>query len=183
MFPKNGTTTATTLTIKVAFMKKMPLFLGVALAALTFASCKKELEQADSSPAIAAASTLAKPALLTTGTWQQTGLTVSTAGEGTTQAITSDIFTHVKPSMLIKSASYKDGGTFLQVRGARAGVVAAEPQAGTWRLTEAADSLIVTQANTTLRLAVTELTGSTMRLTYTQNDGGKASTYTSVFSH
>ncbi len=85
-------------------MKKMPLFLGVALAALTLASCEKELEQNSSPKSSAAASTLAKPALLATGNWHQTGLTVSAAGNGTAPTATSDLFAQARPSMLVQSA-------------------------------------------------------------------------------
>jgi hypothetical protein len=165
-------------------MKKMPLYLGAALAALSLASCEKELEKVNASPQVSAAATLAKPDLLTSGTWQQTGLTVSSPTEGSDKGVSSDMFAHVKPSALIKMVSYKADGTFSLLRGPRPGSTVAEPTAGTWRLSAAADSLILTQAQSVRRLAVTELTNTTLRLTYTQGAGaGKASTYTSVFSH
>ena len=165
-------------------MKKMPLMIGVALAALTLASCEKELEQVNSSPQSAAASLQAKPDLLTTGDWRQTGLTVSSASEGPAVIATSDLFAHARPSMLVKVAAYKADGTYSLMRGTRTGSAFAEPVNGKWRLTAAADSLIVTQGDQTRHLAVTELTASTLRLTYTENTGsGKPSTHTSVFSH
>ena len=166
-------------------MKKLPVILGVAMAALTLSSCEKELDKVESSsPQVAAASSLAKPDLLAAGTWHQTGLTVSTAVEGSDQAATSDLFAHVKPSMLVVAANYKADGSYTLVRGASAGGVVAEPINGTWRLNAAADSLIVTQAQDTKRLAVSELSANTMRLTYTQAEGGsKPTTYTTVFSH
>ncbi|GAA3964815.1 hypothetical protein GCM10022407_09210 [Hymenobacter antarcticus] len=158
--------------------------IGVALAALTLASCEKELEQVDSSPQSAAASLQAKPDLLTTGDWHQTGLTVSSATEGSALIATSDLFAQAKPSMLVKVASYKADGTYSLMRGARAGSAFAEPVTGKWRLNAAADSLIVTQGDQTRHLAVTELTASTLSLTYTDGGAsGKPSTYTSVFSH
>lgn len=169
---------------KVVCMKKMPLFLGVALAALTLASCEKELEQVNSSPqSAAAASTLAKPDLLTTGNWRQTGLTVSSAAEGTAPAATSDLFAQARPSMLVQSAIYKSDGTYTLLRGARPGKQTAEPVSGTWRLTDAADSLILKQTDRTRRFAVAELTATTLRLTYSEGPAGKGSVYTSVFSH
>lgn len=168
---------------KVVCMKKMPLFLGVALAALTLASCEKELEQVTSSPqASAAASTLAKPDLLTTGNWRQTGLTVRAAGEGTAPAATSNLFAQAKPAMLVQNAMYKSDGTYTLLRGPRPGKQTAEPVSGTWRLTAAADSLILTQADRTRRFAVAELTATTLRLTHSEGVAGKGSVYTSVFS-
>lgn len=165
-------------------MKKMPLFLGAAAAVLTLASCEKELEQATSSPKASAASTLAKPDLLTSGNWHQTGLTMSTAVEGSDQKATSDLFSHAKPSMLVTSATYSAGGTYTLMRGARPGAQLAEPASGKWQLSTAADSLTVTQADNVRHLAVDELTATSLRLTYTEAAAnGKGATYTSVFSH
>jgi hypothetical protein len=169
--------------LRVVFMKKMPLFLGVALAALTLASCEKELEQVDSSPkSSSAAATLAKPDLLTTGSWRQTGLSVSTAGEGTAPATTADLFARARPSMLVKSAIYKSDGTFTLLRGPRPGQQTTEPMSGTWRLTSSADSLILTQDDHTRRFAVAELTATTLRITHSEGGAGKGPVYTSVFS-
>lgn len=165
-------------------MKKMPLFLGAAAAVLTLASCEKELEQATSSPQASAASTLAKPDLLTSGNWHQTGLTMSEAVEGSEQKATSDLFSHAKPSMLVTSATYSPSGTYTLLRGARPGAQLAEPTVGKWQLNATADSLLITQADHTRRLAVDELTATTLRLTYTEAAAnGKGATYTSVFSH
>ncbi len=162
----------------------MPLFLGAAAAVLTLASCEKELEQVSSSPQSSAASTLAKPDLLTSGNWHQTGLTMSTAVEGSEQKTSSDLFSHAKPSMLVTSATYSSGGTYTLLRGARPGAELAEPSSGKWQLNAAADSLTVTQADHTRHLAVDELTATTLRLTYTEAAAnGTGATYTSVFSH
>jgi hypothetical protein len=166
-------------------MKKMPLFLGVAFAALTLASCEKELEQVNTaSPQISAASTLAKPELLAASAWHQTGLTVSSSTEGSETAAVSDLFAHSKAGMLVANAVYKADGTYSQQRGAREGSPAPAPTTGTWQLSAAADSLTLTQADHKQRLAVAELTATTLRLTYSQAaDNGKVSTYTSVYSH
>lgn len=163
-------------------MKKMPLFLAVAMAALSLVSCKKEQEQAPSAPQSSAASTLVKPELLTAGNWHQTGLTVS-AAEGTNASATSDLFAHAKPAMLITTATYQPGGTYSLMRGARADGLLPNPTTGQWHLNATADSLIVTQADVTWHLAITELTATTLRLTHTEGVPGKLSTYTSVFSH
>lgn len=165
-------------------MKKMPFMIGVALAALTLASCEKELEQVDNSPKAAPATLLAKPDLLTTGGWRQTGLTVSTAVDGAAQLATSDLFAQAKPSMLVKAATYSPDGTYSLMRGSRGGNSVAEPVTGKWQFNAAADTLTVTTCDQTRRLAVTELTATTLRLTYTEEAAsGNPSTYTSTFAH
>lgn len=163
-------------------MKKVPVTLSVALAALTLFACEKEQEQVPSAPAATVASSVAKPELLATGPWHQTGFTVSGVAPTGGAPTTSDLFAHTKPSALVKSMAYNSNGTFAQVQGDRAGV-AAEPINGTWAFTPAADSLIVTGPHATRRFAVAELTATTLRLTHTEAAGdGTASTYTSVFS-
>lgn len=167
-------------------MKKMPAILAVAAAALTLASCNKEQELAapSASQSSSAASTLAKPDLLVAGSWHQTGFTVSAPVEGSNQIATSDMFAVSKPSMLVRMAAFKADGTFSQLRGARPGQAIAETTTGTWRLTAAADSLIITEPKNTRHLAVAELSANTLRLTFTQaSEGGKATTYTTVFAH
>lgn len=165
-------------------MKKVPVTLSVALAALTLFACEKEQEQAPRVAAVSAASTLAKPALLSAGPWHQTGLTVSGTNEGSDQVATSDLFAHAKPAMLVKSAAYSADGSYSVVHGNRPDGTAAEALTGKWTLSAAADSLVLASPGSTRRLAVAELTGSTLRLTYTEPAAnGKGSTYTSTFSH
>lgn len=164
-------------------MKKIPLFLGVAVAAFALASCEKELEEVKNPSKSSSVSLLAKPDLLTSGSWHQTGLTVGTTAEGTAQVTTSDLFAHARPSMLVVLATYKSDGTYSLTRGVQPDRPAAQPATGQWRLNAAADSLILTQDDKTRRLAVEELTSSTLRLTQTEDAGnGKVSLYTTVFS-
>ena len=163
-------------------MKKVPVTLSVALAALTLFACEKEQQQVPSAPAASAASAIAKPELLAIGPWHQTGLTVTAAAEGARPAATVDLFAHAKPSALVKSVAYNTDGTYSQVQGNR-GDVAAEPVNGKWAFNAAADSLIVTGPTSTQRFAVTELSASTLRLARIEAAGnGTLSTYTLVFT-
>lgn len=166
-------------------MKKMPVILAVAAAALTLASCTKEQELLPGkSQAASAVATLAKPDLLVAGSWHQTGFTVSAPIEGSSQVATSNMFAVARPSMLVRMATFKADGSYSQLRGARPGQLVAEPTTGTWHLNAAADSLAITEGAITRHLAVAELTGSTLRFTRTESDNGsKAVTYTTVFSH
>lgn len=165
-------------------MKKMPLFLGAAAAALTLASCEKELESINGSPQSAtAASVLARPDLLAAGAWHQTGLLVSVVDKEK-QIATSDQFAQAKPTVLVKSAVYQADGTYSLLRGARWDGQPAQPVSGTWRLNAAADSLVVTHPDYTQRMAVTELTEGSLHLAYTEPAAdGKVVTTTSVFAH
>lgn len=166
-------------------MKKMPVILAVAAAALTLASCKKEQELLPTNTQAAAVAAMAKPDLLVAGSWHQTGLTVSAPVEGGIRVATSDLFALARPAMLVRMAAFKADGTYSQLRGSNPGRAVAEPIAGTWHLNAAADSLLITEATNTRRLALAELTSSTLRVTFTEGggNGSKVSTYTSVFSH
>lgn len=166
-------------------MRKMPVYLVVAMTALTLASCKKEQEQATISPkASSAASTLARPALLAAGDWRQTALTVTAPNEATNLMVTSDLFPLAKPSMLIRTASYKADGTFTLLRGPLSGGQFAEPVTGEWHLNAANDSLIITQKDYTRTAAVAELTANTLRLVYAEPASkGKLAVSTSTFEH
>lgn len=166
-------------------MRKMPVFLVVAMAALTLASCKREEEQAISSPkSSAAASTLARPVLLAAGNWRQTALTVTAPNEATNLMVTSDLFPLAKPSMLIRSAAYKPDGTFTLLRGALTSGQFAEPVTGQWHLNAANDSIIIIQKDYTRTAAVAELTATTLRLVYTEPAAkGKVAICTSTFTH
>ena len=169
-------------------MHKKSLLLGVALAALTLTSCQKELEQittaTPSKPE--GASTPANPGLMSSGSWRQTGLTVSLMPEGAATAETHDLFAQTKPSMLVQAATYRPDGTFSLQRGSRPDGQPAEPSIGQWHLNAAADSLILTQADKNVRrLAVTGLTATTLTLKYVDEAGSgqKGTSYTAVFSH
>ena len=168
-------------------MKKMTVILAVAAAALTLASCNKEPELLPTNSqesSAASASTQTKPDLLVSGSWHQTGLTVSAPIEGSSQVASTDMFTRAKPAMLIRMATFKADGTYTQLRGPRPDQAVAEPTTGTWRLNAAADSLFITETNNTHHLAVAELNGSTLSLTFIDGGkGSKGSTYTSVFAH
>ncbi|WP_210516943.1 hypothetical protein [Hymenobacter terricola] len=168
-------------------MKKTPLFIAVAAAALTFASCKKEEEKAVASPqAVAATSVLANADLLTAGNWHQTGLTVSVATEAGKPAATSDLFLRAKPSRLIQNAAYKADGTFTLLRGPLSDGKIADPALGKWHLNAAADSLVATEQDHLRSYGIAELTASTLRLTSAAPAAdGKASicTITTTFAH
>ena len=168
-------------------MKKLPVLLSVALAALAVSACKKEVEELQSPRAAAAsvADATARPALLGSGGWHQIGLEVSTLAPGAREAATSNLFDHLKPSMLVQQASYSSDGSYSAIYGAVPGAPTGPRRVqGTWKLNAAADTLVLALPDHTQRLAVRELTATTLRLAYTDAAAnGSVATYTSVFGH
>jgi hypothetical protein len=171
---------------KAVSMKRLPVFLTLATAIFALASCEKEAEQIESSvDAAAVTSNAVKPDLLTAGNWRQTGLTVSSATAGSNKLESADLFSHLKSSMIDKSVHYSVVGAYSVAKGARPGSEAvAVPVNGTWKLSEAGDSLHLTLPSGTRHLGVAELTANTLRLVYADAAAdGSVSTYTSVYSH
>jgi hypothetical protein len=167
-------------------MKKSPVLLSVALAALAVSACKKEVEELQNPAAAAAnvADATARPALLSSRGWHQIGLDVSTLAAGAREPATSNLFGHIKPSMVIQQAGYQPDGTYRALYGATPGAPGPHQVQGTWKLNAAADSLVLTLPNHTQRFAVRELSATTLRLTYTDAAvNGSVATYTSVFGH
>lgn len=150
--------------------------LSLAAVACGLLSCRKDLEEATPQPA--AAAVLSPAAQLATAGWHQTGLLVSTATAD--QVAEADLFSHVSPRLLDKLAAFQADGTYTVLKGG----ADASPRAGRWLLSPAGDSLTLTLAKHVRHLAVRELTGSTMSLTYTDAAaGGSVTTYTSVYGH
>lgn len=150
--------------------------LGVAAAVCSVASCQKETEETPVPQAVAASAALSEQ--LAAQEWHQTGLTVNTVGGD--QPVSADLFSHVKPGMLDHSVSFQKGGSYSVLKGGDQ----AKPVIGRWQLNSTNDSVTLTLPDQVRRLAVTELTPTTLRLAFTDAEvNGKVSTYTSVYSH
>ena len=169
-------------------MKKAPVLLSVALAVLAVSACKKEVEELQN-PTVATAASVAdataRPALLGRSGWHQIGLETSTLVPGAREPATANLFGHIKPSMLVQQASYQPDGSYTAVYGAVPGAPTGPRQVqGTWQLTAAADSLVLTLPDRSQRFAVRELTATTLRLAHTDTPvNGSVATYTAVFGH
>ncbi|UOQ96700.1 hypothetical protein MUN81_15805 [Hymenobacter sp. 5317J-9] len=156
-------------------MKKVPLMLGLAAAVCSLPACQKDLEDTPTPQAVAANASRADQ--LAARDWHQTGLTVNTVSGD--KAVTADLFSHVSPGMLDQSVTFQAGGVYTVLKGGAAG-----PLAGRWQFNAASDSVIVTLPGQVRRLAVTELSPTSLRLTFTDAAvNGAVSTYTSVYSH
>ena len=149
--------------------------LALFAAASSLLSCRKDLEEA--TPKAPDSAALSRPAQLTSSNWHQTGLMVSTAAAG--KVTDADLTAHVSPKMLDELASFQADGTLALRKGGAEGI----PSVGRWLLSPAGDSITLTLPEQVRRLAVTELTASTMRLAYTDAAAnGAVTTYTSVYS-
>ncbi|GAA4008509.1 hypothetical protein GCM10022408_20820 [Hymenobacter fastidiosus] len=159
----------------------MSFLLGLAAAALSFTSCQKELDQVlPATQESAAALTQSKNDLLTASPWHLAALTSSVAATASQEAGTVDMLARLKPWVRDNVFTYAAGGSYT----ANEAEIKIHPQTpqqltGTWQLSAPGDSLTVTQENVARHYAVAELTGSTLRLNYTQ--AGK--TTSSVYSH
>jgi hypothetical protein len=163
-------------TPKPVCMKKIPVMLGILAAVGSLFSCRKESEKVTPTSAVAANATA--PAQLAAGAWHQTGLLVSTTGTDK-QVVSADLSAHVNPRMLDQLATFETNGTYTVVKGG----VAPEPKTGQWKLSATSDSLTLTLPTQVRRLAVTELTTSSLRLSFTDvAANGVVSTYTSVYT-
>ena len=134
---------------------------------LCVSACKKEVEELQNPRAAAAsvADATARPALLGSGGWHQVGLEVSTLAPGAREAATSNLFDHLKPSMLVQQAGYQPDGSYSAIYGAVPGAPTGPRRVqGTWKLNAAADTLLLALPDHTQRLAVRELTATTLRL-------------------
>jgi len=126
----------------------------------------------------ASATAASRPVQLTAGAWRQTGLLVSTTGADKIVA-TADLFAHVSPGKLDQLATFGADGTYTLLKGG-----ASQPKQGTWRLSAGSDSLTITLPDHMRRLAVAELTASSLRLTFTDAaSSGAVSTYTATYAH
>jgi hypothetical protein len=159
-------------------MKRVSLMLSIAAATCSLVACKKDVEELTPKSSASAAATATPAAQLTATTWHQTGLVVHTTSEG--QAVSADLFSHIKPGMLDQLATFQADGTYSVLKGGSD----AQPQQGTWKLNAANDSVSITLPNRVRHLAVTALTPTTLSLSFADvADNGKVSTYTSTYSH
>lgn len=165
-------------------MKKLPLFLSLALGMTALASCEKEVvDVAQPAQNKAAAAATAQPAALTGSAWHLTDITSSTVVAGSNQVSSTSIFARLKPSLRDNQIQYQQGGQYIENEGALKQDAAAPQQStGTWQLNAKGDSLSITFGQSVRRYAIAELTANSLRLRSTQTSGGVATTLTSVFA-
>ncbi|MDO7852474.1 hypothetical protein [Hymenobacter convexus] len=156
-------------------MKKVTLMLGLAAAVCGLPACQKDLEETPTPQSVAANATRSEQ--LAASNWRQTGLTVSTVSGGKT--VSADLFSHVSAGTLDQSVTFQADGVYTALKGGTN-----NPLVGRWQLNSSSDSVTVTLPGQVRRLAVTELTPASLRLSFTDAAvNGSVSTYTSVYSH
>lgn len=159
-------------------MKRIVVLLSAATAVCSLLSCRKELEEVNPTPT-AATTAASRPLQLAAGAWHQTGLQVSTTGADK-QVVKADLFAHVSPGLLVQQATFGADGSYSVLKGG----ANAQAKQGRWQLNAANDSITLTLPDQVRRLAVAELTPTSLVLSYTDGaTNGSVSTYTSTFAH
>lgn len=166
-------------------MKKLPLFLSLAMGLISLASCEKEtveVENPAQNKAAAAATSL--NAALPGGAWHLTDMTSSVVLPGSNQVSTTSMFARLKPSLRDNEIQYQDGGQYIESEGQlKQDEDAPQQSTGSWKLNEKGDSLTITIGQSARSYAIAELTANSLRLRSTQNiPQGASVTTTSVFS-
>jgi hypothetical protein len=166
-------------------MKKLPIYLSLALAVTSLASCEKELEAVPQPKAQAEAQMQQTPQqLLTNGQWRMTEMTTTTREAGATESITASVFAHLKPALRDDLTQFTAAGSYILDEGAsKVKADALQQKAGTFVLSEDAQTLTVKMPDSERKYTVEELTASTLRLKLTEGEGATAVTYVTTFAH
>ncbi|GAB2940630.1 hypothetical protein GCM10027048_01260 [Hymenobacter coalescens] len=166
-------------------MKKLPVYLSLALAVVGLASCEKELEEvAQPSIKTEAAAQQTPQQLLAAGQWHMTELTTTSQPADAAQPITTSIYGQLKSSMRDNLTQFTADGRYVQDEGATK-INPAMPQqkSGSFQLSEDAKTLTVKLPDSERTFSVEEISASTLRLKTTSGEGAAAVTYVSTFKH
>lgn len=167
-------------------MKKLPVYLSLALTLAGLASCEKEIEEVATPSAEAGAQQVQQTPqqMLSSGQWRLTDLTTTSQPTGVAEAATVSVFGQLKSTMRDNLTQFTADGRYLQDEGATK-VTPNQPQqkAGTFALGEDGKTLTVKMADYERHYTIAELTASKLRLTLTEGEGASAVTYTSTFAH
>lgn len=167
-------------------MKKLPVYLSLALALTGLASCEKEIEEV-AKPAAEAGAPQAQQTpqeLLSSGQWRLTDLTITSKQNGAADNATVSIYGQLKSTMRDNLTQFSPDGRYLLDEGAtKVNPSQLQQKLGTYTLSEDTKSLTVKMADTERHYAVEEIGQNKLRLTLTEGEGAAAVTYTSTFAH
>ena len=167
-------------------MKKLPVYLSLALTLAGLASCEKELEEVATPSAEAGAQQVQQTPqqLLSGGQWRLTDLTTTSKPNGASEDATASIYGQLKATMRDNLTQFTPDGRYVLDEGAtKVNPNQAQQKAGTYTLSEDAKSLTVKLADIERHYSVVEVTPSKLRLALTEGEGAAAVTYTSTFAH
>ncbi|OON69244.1 DUF5004 domain-containing protein [Hymenobacter sp. CRA2] len=167
-------------------MKKLPVYLSLALTLVGLASCEKELEDV-AKPTAAAAAQQAQQTpqqLLTGSQWHLTDLSTSSKAEGAAEATTVSLFARLKSTQRDNLTQFTTDGRYVQDEGATK-ATADQPQqlSGSYQLSEDGKSLTVKLPSYERTYSVEELSANSLRLKFSEGEGAAAVTYVTTFAH
>ena len=167
-------------------MKKLPVYLSLALTLAGLASCEKDLEEVATPAAEAGTQPVQQtPSQLLSGAqWRMTDLTTTSQTAGASEATTVSLYGQLKSTQKDNLTQFTIDGRYVQDEGAtKVNANTAQMKSGSYTLSEDAKTLTVKLPEYERQYAVTELTTDRLRLSFTEGEGAAAVTYTSTFAH
>jgi Lipocalin-like domain len=166
-------------------MKKLTVYLSLALTLGGLASCEKELDEV-SQPAVQAeaAAQQTPQQLLAAGQWRMTNLSTTSKEAGASEATTVSLFGQLKSTLRDNLTQFTADGRYVQDEGAtKVNPGLPQQKSGTYTLSEDGKTLAVKLPEYERTYQVEELTANGMTLKFTEGEGAAAVTYTSTFAH
>ncbi|MCC3160093.1 hypothetical protein LJ737_22855 [Hymenobacter sp. 15J16-1T3B] len=167
-------------------MKKLPVYLSLALTLAGLASCEKEIEEV-AQPSAQAADAQAQQTpqqLLTSSQWHLTDLKTTSKPAGATDAVTVSIFGQLKPTMRDNLTQFAADGRYILDEGAtKLNPAMAQQKAGSYKLSDDAKTLTVTLPDLERVYSVEEISATQLRLKLTTGPADNAVSYESTFAH
>jgi hypothetical protein len=166
-------------------MKKLPVYLSLALTVAGLASCEKELEEVAQPAAQATASAQQTPQqLLAAGQWRMTDLVTTSKTAGAAEATTVSLYGQLKSTLRDNLTQFTTDGRYVQDEGlTKANPDLPQQKSGSFTLSEDAKTLTVKLPDYERQYSVEELSANTLRLKLTEGEGDAAVIYTSTFAH
>ncbi|KAA9327556.1 hypothetical protein F0P96_16375 [Hymenobacter busanensis] len=168
-------------------MKKLSVYLSLAMAFAGLAACEKNLEEVAQPKAqsVAAAATAQSPKqLLTASTWRQTDFATTHLDAASQQVVTSSLFARFKPAQRDNITQFTTDGRYVLDEGAsKVNDAVAQQKNGTYSLSEDGKTLNVTLPDIQRHYTVEELSDNKLRLKLTDGEGASAVSYITTFTH
>jgi glycerol-3-phosphate dehydrogenase len=166
-------------------MKNLPVYLSLALALTSLASCEKNIDEIAAPSANAAQQVQQTPQqLLVGGLWRMTDFTTTAKSAENGPTATVSLFGQLKSTQRDNQTQFTTAGGYILDEGAtKMNEEMAQQKNGTYVLSEDAKTLTVKLLDSERVYSVEELTASTLRLKLTEGEGEAATSYTTTFAH
>lgn len=166
-------------------MKKLPVYLSLALAVASLAACEKELEEVAQPTAKTESAVQQNPQqLLVASQWRMTDFTTTSQAAGAAQSTTVSLFARLKPALRDNVTQFTTDGRYILDEGAsKVNPQVAQQKTGSFTLGQDAKTLTVKLPDYERHYTVEELSANTLRLKLTEGEGQAAVTYVTTFTH